>query len=617
MKKFNIVIIGVGPRGLNLLERMSALLLEQPLNGALTIHLVDPNIPGQGAHGWIQPAHLLVNTVAGQITMYSDPSCIGCGPIMPGPSFLEWANLRGYRKVDGRFVLSSQGEEIQENDYLPRSLLGEYLTSVYDAILDRFPDSVEVSNHRREAVDIKRLEDGKLEVELYGGFAIDADFVFLTTGHGESEPDDFDNQFTAWLEQGSRKNSQLQYFRTPYPITNLASIGQNARVAVVGTGLSSNDIVSALTVGVGGSFDRLTKDRFKYNPCGREPKMTVFSRQGIPFGGRATNQKGNEGKYRPSFFTKTFVDNCRNSLPITNGKAQLDFDEHLWPTLKKEMAYVYSCTAKNAWVMAEEYVMSKADEMAIDRIISPIAQDSFNDPKSFSRFVHDYLVRDIADAFGGNMENPAKAATDVLRDVRDIIRYAIDQGGLTPESHERFLGGWCSIINRIAVGPPKERNIETLALMEAGIVNFDIGPAPIVGFDADKGKFTLTSTKFKEPYTEYFDVMVRAKIDMFEPERSTSRIVRNMLKSGVAVPYQNGPFKAGGLNVNEKGHIIDAQGNTIENLYAQGNIVEGSNFYTFVLPRPNVNSRSIYDAGYASMTVLNAIRAKILAVDSK
>jgi uncharacterized NAD(P)/FAD-binding protein YdhS len=611
MKKFSIAIVGLGPRGLNLMERLSALLLEKPLNCALTIHCIDTKIPGQGAHGWIQPAHLLVNTVAGQITMYSDPSCLGAGPIMPGPSFLEWANQRGYCKVNGRFVLSATGDAIQENDYLPRSLLGEYLTSVYDVIMARIPDLVEVVNHRKEAVDIRPNESGGFEIELYGGFALDADYVFLTTGHGESLPDDFDNQFVDWLADGARKNSQLQYFRTCYPITSLASIGPNAKVAVVGTGLSSNDIVSALTVGVGGSFDYLTKDRYKYNACGREPKMTVFSRQGIPFGGRAINQKGNEGKYRPSFFTRAFVDNARNSVPFNNGKAQLDFDTQIWPTLKKEMAYVYHCTAANHWVVPEEYVMSEADHAAIDKIISPVSDDSFSCKESFVKFVHDYLVKDIADALGGNMDNPVKAATDVLRDTRDIIRYAIDQGGLTPESHEHFLSNWCGIINRIAVGPPKERNIELLALMEAGIVEFGIGPAPKVGYDPEKGKFTLTSSKFSEPVTEYFDVMVRAKIDMFEPERSTSPLVRNMLKSGLAVPYQNGPFKAGGLNVNERGYIINSQGQVLENLCAQGNVVEGSNFYTFVLPRPNVNSRSIYDAGVASMTVLNAIRHRI------
>jgi uncharacterized NAD(P)/FAD-binding protein YdhS len=611
MKKFNIVIVGLGPRGLNLLERLSALLVEQPLDAALTIHVVDPNIPGQGAHGWIQPAHLLVNTVAGQITMYSDPSVLGAGPIVPGPSFKEWATQRGYKKVRGSYVIASSGDDIQENDYLPRALLGEYLTSVFDAIIERFPDSVEMSNHRREAVNITRLDNGKLEVELYGGFAIDADFVYLTTGHIDSEQDDFDNQFKSWLEQGQRKNSQLQYFRGPYPITALSSIGPNARVAVVGTGLSSTDILSALTVGVGGSYDRVSQDLYKYNACGREPKMTVFSRQGIPFGGRAINQKGNEGKYRPSFFTKSYVDERRKNVNDPSGKSQLDFDRDIWPCLKKEMAYVYSCTAKGQWILSEEYEMSAQDEAAIDKIIHPMEEDSFSDSASYGQFVRDYLVSDIADAFGGNMENPAKAATDVLRDVRDIIRYAIDQGGLTPESHDNFLNVWCSIINRIAVGPPKERNIELLALMDAGIVTFDIGPSPIIGFDAEKGKFSLTSTKFKVPEVEYYDVMIRAKIDMFEPERSTSKLVQNILKSGLAVPYQNGPFKAGGLNVNEKGNIINNKGVVIENLFAQGNIVEGSNFYTFVLPRPNVNSRSIQDAGTASMAALNAIRAQI------
>ncbi len=615
MKKFSIAIVGLGPRGLNLLERLSALLLEQPLACALTIHLIDPNIPGQGAHGWTQPAHLLVNTVAGQITMFSDPSCLGAGPVVPGPNFLEWANQRGYRKVNGRFVLSTQGEPIEENDYLPRSFLGEYLTFVFDSIMDRFPDSVEVVNHRREAVDVKQLDNGRFEVEVYGGFALDADYVFLTTGHGESEPDDMDKQFDEWLKDGLRKNSQLQYFRTPYPITKLASIGPKARVAIVGTGLSSHDIVSALTAGVGGSYDRLTVDRYKYNRCGREPKMTIFSRQAIPFCGRATNQKGNEGKYRPVFFTKAYLDQCRNEIAPSEGKPQLDFDVHVWPCLKKEMAYVYHCTSKSKWIDPEAYVMSTEDEAAIDRIIYPADDGVFNDPGAFSRFVRDYLVRDIADALGGNMQNPVKAATDVLRDVRDVVRYAIDQGGLTPESHEHFLSHWCAIVNRIAVGPPKERNIELLALIDDGLVDFEVGPSPVVGYDPERGQFSLTSSKFKEPVVAYYDVVVRARIDMFEPERSTSPLVRNMLKSGIAVPYQNGPFKAGGLNVNEKGHIINARGEVLENMVAQGNVVEGSNFMTFVLPRPNVNSRSIYDAGVASMNVLHKIRQKIAAAE--
>ena len=569
MKKFSIAIVGLGPRGLNLLERMSALLLEQPLNCALAIHLIDPNIPGQGAHGWTQPAHLPANTVAGLITMFSDPSCLVAGPVMPEPTFLDWANQRGYRKVNGRYVLLTLGDPIEENDYLPRSFLGEYLTFVFDTIMERFPDSVEAVNHRREAVDVKQLDDGRFEVEVVGGFALDADFVFLTTGHGESEPDDFDKQFNGWLEDGLRKKSQLQYLRTPYPITKLASIGPKARVAIVGTGLSSHDIVSALTAGVGGSWDKLTVDRYKYNRCGREPKMTIFSRQAIPFCARATNQKGNEGKYRPVFFTKAYLDQCRNEIAPLAGKPQLDFDVHVWPCLKKEMAHVYFCTAKKKWIKPEDCVMSSEDEAAIGRIIYPADDGVFKDPGSFSRFVREYLVRDIADALGGNMENPVKAATDVLRDVRDIVRYAIDQGGLTPESHEHFLSHWCAIVNRIAVGPPKERNIELLALIDDGLVAFEVGPSAAVGSDSEKGQFTLTSTKFKEPVVAYYDVVVRARIDMFEPERSTSKLVQNMLKSGIAVPHQNGPFKAGGLNVNDKGHVINAQGQTLENMVAR------------------------------------------------
>jgi hypothetical protein len=104
MVSANIAIIGLGPRGLNVLERISALLSEGVPSIPMTIHLIDPAIPGQGVHAWPQPQHLLVNTVAGQITMYSDETVEDSGPAVAGPSFLKWAHEKGYRCVDGKFI---------------------------------------------------------------------------------------------------------------------------------------------------------------------------------------------------------------------------------------------------------------------------------------------------------------------------------------------------------------------------------------------------------------------------------------------------------------------------------------------------------------------------------
>ncbi|MGW5680245.1 FAD/NAD(P)-binding protein, partial [Streptomyces sp. NPDC003860] len=62
-----ICVIGAGPRGLSLLERLCANERARPGRGELVIHVVDPAVPGAGAV-WRsdQSRHLLMNTVASQ-----------------------------------------------------------------------------------------------------------------------------------------------------------------------------------------------------------------------------------------------------------------------------------------------------------------------------------------------------------------------------------------------------------------------------------------------------------------------------------------------------------------------------------------------------------------------
>lgn len=69
------------------------------------------------------------------------------------------------------------------------------------------------------------------------------------------------------------------------------------------------------------------------------------------------------------------------------------------------------------------------------------------------------------------MNSPLKASTDVLRDVREALRRAIEFSGLTPGSHRYFMEKFNPIINRVSFGPPLRRNQELLALMNAGIVS--------------------------------------------------------------------------------------------------------------------------------------------------
>ena len=78
-----IGIVGVGPRGLTILERIVA--NERAHKSTdIEVYLFDTNHPGVGCHDPEQSEYLLVNTVAGQITQFCDASVVGAGPLLRG-----------------------------------------------------------------------------------------------------------------------------------------------------------------------------------------------------------------------------------------------------------------------------------------------------------------------------------------------------------------------------------------------------------------------------------------------------------------------------------------------------------------------------------------------------
>ena len=269
----------------------------------------------------------------------------------------------------------------------------------------------------------------------------------------------------------------------------------------------------------------------------------VFSRQGLPFSSRAVNQKGVSGQAQPKFFTRAWIDELRHASALQGLNGKLDFERDLWPMLLKEMCFAYHAAKTGAIPMFPAgYEPDPKDLAEIRRMIHPLEGRRFNDAAEYESEVRAYLEDDLNEAFGGNVSSPIKAATDMLRDVRDNIRYAVDFGGLTPESHAHFLSEFCPLMNRIAVGPPKERNMQLLALLDAGIVTLAPGPAPVLGFNPTEARFLVMSTQLEQPTTHYFDVLVRAKLDAFYPEQDSSPFIANALANKVIRPYRNGGF---------------------------------------------------------------------------
>jgi uncharacterized NAD(P)/FAD-binding protein YdhS len=625
MKRTSITIIGMGPRGLSVFERLAALALHRQL--LLDLILIEPGECGPGVHVARQPQHLLINTLASQVTMFPAAGAVRHAPVCATPSLTVWARQMGYRRVGDRYYRlgGSGGHDIGEADYLPRSLLGEYLAWVYQQLAAALPAGVTVTHHRQRAVDLSQRPDGSSVIELDCGYVVTSDFVFLTTGHGSNLPSDLDAWLGKFAQDHARYNSRLGFVRQVYPMEQLSRISADARVAIQGLGLSAHDVIAELTVGRGGEFVA-GPEGLRYLPSGREPQLTLCSRNCLPYAARGVNQKGLDGRHQARHFTVDAVEALRRQALIARGSSQLDFDRELLPLLKREIADAYRAAA--AATAAPNRAASAADQGGVApvsppvhaaaeldqdallaELLFPLHERQFASLAEFRSYFRDWLQADLAEARRGNLASPTKAATDVLRDVRATLQSAIEHGGLTPASHRKFLNVYHPAINRAAFGPPLRRNEELLALLDAGVITLQSGPGSRVDIDETESTYLLT-TKFSGGAVQHpVDVVVIARLEPFVPETDTSLLIRNMLKRGLVRPYYNGMFHPGGIDLNRAGQPLDAAGAALDNIWALGYLTEGAHYYTHALPRPHLRSRQVLDAEQCVM----ALAAKMTA----
>src|SRR5205807_2443419 len=122
-----VAIVGLGPRGLLVMERLAALAVGTP-DQPLEIVVFEPGEPGTGVHHRDQPDYLMLNTVACQLSVFPDAPTVAGGPVRPGPNLYDWCVARDIR-LDARGHVCTQGagRAVAPGDFLPRRLLGEYL----------------------------------------------------------------------------------------------------------------------------------------------------------------------------------------------------------------------------------------------------------------------------------------------------------------------------------------------------------------------------------------------------------------------------------------------------------------------------------------------------------
>nr|WP_263849650.1 FAD/NAD(P)-binding protein [Lacticaseibacillus camelliae] len=92
-----IALIGAGPRGLLVLERLSA--WQQGSQGPLNVTLYDPFPIGGRVWRRDQDPHLIMNTAAQHITLFYDRTVEDPGPVNSGPDLAQWPSARPKRTL--------------------------------------------------------------------------------------------------------------------------------------------------------------------------------------------------------------------------------------------------------------------------------------------------------------------------------------------------------------------------------------------------------------------------------------------------------------------------------------------------------------------------------------
>ncbi|MFD8705575.1 FAD/NAD(P)-binding protein [Kitasatospora sp. NPDC059648] len=631
-RNLEIAIVGAGPRGLSVLERICANERAPGRHDRLTVHLVDPYRPGAG-RVWrtSQSRLLLMNTVASQVTVFTDETVDMAGPVEPGPNLYEWARTVVLPAGPDAFgeATYTEATALHPDGYPTRAFYGRYLVDAYRRIRERAPAHCHIVEHATRAVALRdgvsRSGAGQVLSLADGTRLAGLDAVVLALGHLPELPSARESD---WSRAAARLG--LTYVRPANPADlDLSCIEPGRTVLIRGLGLNFFDQVALLTRGRGGTFVRRS-GRLVYLPSGREPLIHAGSRRGIPYHARGENEKGAYGRHEPRLLTPRTIERLRRRGQ-DGDRAQFATD--LWPLIAREVESVYYETVLRsrheirAADFAAEYLaadtpgqqdavlrahgITEEERWDWDRLQQPTGGRLFADRADFQRWLLDYLAEDVREARNGNVNGPLKAALDVLRDLRNEIRLAVDHGGIEGNSYRDELKGWYTPLNAfLSIGPPASRIEELAALIEAGVVQL-LGPGTEFALEreGDHGAFVAASPQVTADPVRA-SALIEARLPEPDVRQTADALLRYLLSTGQAVPYRlddsrGSVFESGGLAVTPRPyHIVDVHGRAHPRRFAYGVPTESVHWVTAAGIRPGANSVILGDSDAIARAVL-------------
>ncbi|MFI6474642.1 FAD/NAD(P)-binding protein [Streptomyces sp. NPDC050516] len=509
----SIVVVGAGPRGTGFLERLAANIPSLYGDRALDVHLVDPH-PAGGGRIWRadQSPLLWMNSMAEDVTMFTDDTVQQDGPVRPGPTLAEWSGL------DAR-------------TFPTRRAQGAYLRWVYEDAVAALPATVTVHEHRSRATRVSGPREGRQRVWIEGRTEpLVADLVVLTLGHLDAELDEEQRELADFADRHGLVHLPPAFTAD----SDLSPLRPGQPVIVRGFGLAFVDLMALLTEGRGGRYDA----DGVYHPSGREPVLHVGSRRGVPYHSKIGYTWTGERPPLPRFFGPAEVDE------LLSRPHRPDFRRDLWPLIDKELGFAHyhrlftahpERTAVHWPDFEEKYaaadpgspelralvtasVPDPADRLDLEALDHPLDGLRFTSYESLQDGLRSYIRDDLTQRHDAGHSEDLAVFLGLLSVYGQLLRVG-DVGSW-----------WHGFFSFLASGPPGPRLRQLLALSDAGIVRF-LGAGVTVEADEAKGVFRAGSASVPGQWIEAA-ALVEARLPEPSAERPGSPLLRQLYEEG-------------------------------------------------------------------------------------
>ncbi len=626
----SIAIVGAGPRGLGILERLTA----NATDTGLDIHLVDP-YPAGGGRIWRrgQATLLWMNSAAADVTLFPDRSVAMDGPARTGPTLWEWVRASRTTLLADPEVGATVAD-MHAGSFASRSVQSRYLTAVLDRVVAELPPAVRVYVHPDRAVDLTDAHDGdgadadrrggppapagRQRVRLASGGVLDVDAVVLAQGHLDTEPGPAERERTRFADRHG-----LVYVPPAYTADIDASVvPERADVLVSGLGLAFVDWVVVLCQSRGGRFGRDPDGTLRYVPSGREPVLHAGSRRGVPYHAKLSYPFPSQPRGIPRVFT---------SEAFADRDGPLDMDRDVWPRLAKDLCAAHYAElftahghrARGTWEQfaagfaaldwgtpafdgfVASAVPDPADRLDLAGLDRPLAGRRFADAADVQRAVEDVVAADLARRADPGFSMDAAVFLALLR-VHAVLAALARDGRIPPDvAAHQVEGRFHGFFSFLASGPPPERLAQVLALARAGIVRF-LGPDLRVGLDQSRGVFTASTAVGTDV------LAVRVLIDARLPSASVGHTSDPLLRALATRDRVTSAPGTGKVAVDPGQRVMRGDGRPERARFALGPWVAGSNWAP-AFPRPGVNAGFFRQNDAVARTVLATVRAVPIA----